>query len=801
LLEALGPIARAENEDVAKPAKLVLSRDRAFVREYADALKHEFKTAVADFVSHKAAAEAKPSGRKSLSLVDYGDMEFTTLVESASARVRNAVDDEYTSVKMRVANVVREPDLRDGENPFRPAMFLRAVHQALEKVGVDKADLLRLTACFDAPMIAPISTAYAAVDRHLASQGVSAELMRHSLNRPTIPGGVGNTVPGGWGNSVMGGPRTNVTGGVPTTTGFGPLTTGGMHFAGGVSAEQVLQSLYQRMHLVGPGAMLGGMPAAPLPGVAPLGGGFPAHAPAGAAGQGRYAPAPTVGGTSMYAAQHIARAIPPGVGVGGATAPVAIDANLIHAINEIQRLGALAMTAVQQGRPAPDAAVDVAQVRSRLTETASKQVDKLTIEIVGLLFDRIHDDKHVPPQIKELLLRLQFPLIKVALTDPELFVSREHPARRLIDRIASTSIGWTPEGDENQRYLGQVQRAIHGILAAGEEGMDAYDRALAEFNKYLDEERTRDDDPVARARRALEEAETREVMAIKATIQVRSAFDGLQLESYLREFLLDVWVRVLVAASLREKTDPGLLKKYVGIVPDLVWSVQPKINPEDRKRVVKTIPPVLIALREGMQLIDWPKEKMQEFFARLMSSHANAVKALELAHGVALPSFEASTLRIKLDGLKIGPAAAGKDEAVPEEIHVSDDVVKHVIAENHAPVHHVTEPPLAVGTELPLDDVDIANMIAGWQRGVWFDLQVGQATERVQLRWISPRKTLYLFCTRGGHRSHSLSPETLREYVRSGQLRAVEQAPLFERAVVSVVNELQSAAVQAPAMR
>ncbi|MEW5881411.1 MAG: DUF1631 family protein [Pseudomonadota bacterium] len=768
VLEALGPIARSENEDVAKPAKIALSRDRAFVQAYSDALQSEFRAAVADFVAHRL-ADSKATDRKSLSLVDYGDMEFSTLIESSGARIRNAVDDEYTSVKLRVANLVREPDLRDGDHPFRPGMFLRAAHQALEKVGVPKEDLLRLTHCFDAPLIAPVRAAYAAVDHHLASQGVSAELARTTITRNSALGR--NTVLGR--NSMLG---------VPTNTGLGmPLTGGGMHFAGGPSAEQVLQGLYQRMQLLpqagfaAPGMMGDPRQAAP----------------------GHYVPAPTLGGTSALRAMQALQGMPTMQGApsvpGGAT--VLIEPGLLNALNEIQKLGAIAMSAVQMGRPAPDAAINVAELRGKLTETASKQVDKLTIEIVGLLFDRINQDKHVPDEVKHLLQRLQFPLIKVALTDPELFVSPQHPARLLLDRIASTSIGWTSAGEDNQRYLAEVQKVVHAVLAATDDGLGAFEKSLAAFEQYLAEEKTRDDDPVARAKRALAEAESREVMAINATIQVRSAFDGVQIESYLRDFLLETWVRVLVAASLREKDKPGQVQRYLRIVPDLVWSVQPKINPDDRKRLVSVIPPVLATLREGVMLIDWPQPKMQEFFSKLMNSHAQAVKALELAHGSPGAAFEPSTLSIKLDGIRFDAEPQPADGAAP--LHVSDDVVRHVIAKEHAPVNHLTLPPDAAATVHGPDDAQVDEIIARWKRGDWFNLRVGDVTERVRLRWVSPRKTLYLFTPADGRQAHSLSPETLRGYLRSGRMQPVESVPLFDRAVHAVMQDLQGAAVGA----
>jgi chorismate mutase len=478
-------------------------------------------------------------------------------------------------------------------------------------------------------------------------------------------------------------------------------------------------------------------------------------------------------------------------------APLVISVDLLNAINEIQKLSAVALSAAQQGKPAPDAAVEAAELRNRLIEKASAQVDKLTIEIVGLLFERINNDKHVPQAIKELLQRLQFPLIKVAVTDPALFVSADQPARKLMDRIASTSIGWTGEGEGNARYLAEVQKAIHTVLSATEEGITVFERALADFEAYLSDERTRDDDPVIRAKRALAEAEEREVLAINATIKIRSAFDGVQVESYLREFLLETWVRVLVAVMVRDREDKTTLRRYVGIVPDLVWSVQPKLGHDERKRLVATIPSVLGSLREGLLLVDWPKDRMQEFFGKLMNSHAQAVKALELAHGNPGVPFEPGAMRIKLDGIKL-------DDITPPPtdtpVQVPDEQVRQALASAHVDVNHLAPPSTSV--TLPAADADLTDealdtLIAGWKRGDWFNLRLGDIVERVQLRWVSPRKTLYLFMPAERRSGHSLSPESLRAYLRSGDLRPVEAEPLFDRVVNDVVSELQRTAPSA----
>jgi len=777
LLEALGPLAKSEDEEEAKPAKIILSRDKAFLQSFSESLQAEFKHFVADFCSNRS--DERNDAKKSLSLVEYGDMEFSTLMERASARLRNAVDDEYTSIKLRLANLVRESEIRDPENPFRPVIFFRAVYLGLERIGTAKADLLRVTKRFDTALVAPVAAAYAAVDRYLASQGISAEMTRQQQPPRGDHNAMGgrNTIASPFGSTVVPGMLTG-----------NPMTVGGMRFVTGFSAEQMLNALYQRMQLV----------STPMPLGMPMGGGA-AQVPGG-----RYAPAPTIGGGVAPGLPGVGGA-PMGMPAGGVPLGgvplggmpggqgIVIDPALLAALNDAQRLGAIAVAAVQQGQPPPDLAVDPVQLRAKVADKATKQIDKLTIEIVGLLFDRINQDKHVPPQIKQLLQRLQFPLIKVALVDPELFVSPHQPARELLDRIAATSVGWTPEGEQNQHYLAEVQKAVHTVLAATEEGLIPFQRALEGFEKYLLDENTRDDDPVSRAKRALAEAEELEVLAINATIKIRSAFDGVLLESYLREFLLETWSRVLVAATLRDKTDSGVMRKYLSIVPDLVWSVQPKINPEDRKRLVTTIPPVLTVLREGLVLVEWPKSRMQEFFARLMNSHAQAVKALELAHGSPTPSaFEASTLRIKLDGLRITP-----DDLPPPdgaEMTIPDEMVKHAIAAAHLDVNYLTAGQIVVLGE----DTDLDKRIASFKRGDWFDLRMNETAERVQLRWFTPRRALYLFSSAQGKKTHSLTPATLRQFLRDGRIAPVEGVPLFDRALREMMDELQRMSVEPP---
>lgn len=102
-----------------------------------------------------------------------------------------------------------------------------------------------------------------------------------------------------------------------------------------------------------------------------------------------------------------------------------------------------------------------------------------------------------------------------------------------------------------------MERVIKELLARFDKDIGVFEKLLAEFDSFIGEIPPRENDPVARAKRALEEAEKREILVINTTIQVRRAFEKVELEPYLREYLVGPWVQVLVAASMRDAETPG----------------------------------------------------------------------------------------------------------------------------------------------------------------------------------------------------------------------------------------------------
>ncbi len=692
-------------------------------------------------------APAAPVGQVSaemLTLVDAVTTAHGVIVDRAAGKMRGIIEDQLRDLQLIVQHLTGRSALRSADNPFGPEVFMRALLDAAEDLALHTEAWDFYLNVFEKPLAEEVGRVHTALLEHFQRHGLDAKLIRREMAaRQAAARGVGFA-----GGAHAGAEPTTQPGAVPSTV---PAHPG-----------------------YAPQGVPGGLPGA-IPGAAPgTIGGMP-RAMAAAIFD------PSVALNNLLARlQSNARdlRLPPMPQVGPAEAP------LLEAIGELQQLG---LEGVHGAAFAGTAAGSINTWREHLAEKSSRTVDKLTIEIVGMLFDHVLQDKQVPAEIKALISRLQFPVLKAALLDAEFFASSTHPARRLIDRIASTAVGWEPYGDENERYKNEVDRIVREVLQKFDKDVAVFERLLGEFESFVGDISPRDSDPVARAKRALEEAEKREILAINTTIQVRRAFEKVELEPYLRDFLIGPWVQVLVTATLRDEQTPGFSKRFREAIHDMVWSVQPKASADDRRRLVELIPNLTRVMRDGLALIHMAEREQNEFFKQLMESHAMAVKPVDQARYIK-SSLATTELRARLDGMQL--TGTFPITTVAGGVRVSTGALMRAAAEHDAELK-VPEPVTDIG---PLDRVEEARLdeeIASWQRGTWFSMWNGQEMVKARLRWISPLRTLFLFSSDREKNAHVMPPDLIKNYLKRGKLKALEATPLTKRAVDGVVGEFE----------
>jgi hypothetical protein len=263
----------------------------------------------------------------------------------------------------------------------------------------------------------------------------------------------------------------------------------------------------------------------------------------------------------------------------------------------------------------------------------------------------------------------------------------------------------------------------------------------------------------------------------------------------LRDFLLGPWVRALVVAAERDGEESPLVERLRQLVPDLIWSVQPKLERPQRQRLLQMIPALLAGLRTGLQLIEHPPAEVSAFFGRLMTSHAQSVKAFEIAKTGRADVVDTVALQRRLLNVHLTQAGERGEEG---PIVVPAEALRAAVSRGGLDLDVVA--PLS---QQPTKKTDVDPSTQGFatyselnvlQVGAWYELDYHDRREQVQLRWISPRKTVWLFTASGRTSGFSFGPDVLTGYLKLGKLKPIERAPLFQRAVEDLVTSFDASA-------
>jgi hypothetical protein len=104
-------------------------------------------------------------------------------------------------------------------------------------------------------------------------------------------------------------------------------------------------------------------------------------------------------------------------------------------------------------------------------------------------------------------------------------------------------------------------------------------------------------------------------MAIENNIQDK------ELPAAIAVFLRDVWQDVLLAAYERKEEEPERWEKSVQAMDELIISVMPPADDDEKKRILNLLPELIAELRKGLRQISYDKSAQSHFFKDLAVWH------------------------------------------------------------------------------------------------------------------------------------------------------------------------------------
>src|SRR5690554_3514601 len=251
------------------------------------------------------------------------------------------------------------------------------------------------------------------------------------------------------------------------------------------------------------------------------------------------------------------------------------------------------------------------------------QVDSDVINLVGMLFDFILDDRQLHPVMKSLIGRLQIPVLKVALSDRNFFNRGGHPARKLLNELALAAIGWNEKRPGMRDPLREkIEEVVGRVLAEFTDSVDLFEELLKDFGHFMDLDRRRRELVEQRLRDA-EEGRARQERASQAAKDVMlEQAEGRDIPEAIRALLDGPCTRYLQWIMLRQGEESPQWQDACELVTRLIWTVDPSpITDSTRAELLRAIPGVVEDLRAALKEISWDP------FAT-----DNAVRDLELAH-------------------------------------------------------------------------------------------------------------------------------------------------------------------------
>lgn len=676
------------------------------------------------------------------------DVVETTILSSRLAQaIQGKANFEINDLRLRVQYLEDGVEL-DSKDVLRPEALAKVLVEQWLAVGLTRVLWIRVQDVIERQIVEAAAEAYKAANTYLIEKGVMPEIDLKSFVKRTGGSSSGAAPLGGGGAGGAGFQH-------------GQVATGTQHFAPGVGQGG--------MQGRGPGGST--MPAGNVMGAT---GGTPLLM-ARQRAQGvlmnlkRFVTARIGGDFSQQRGSGGHGAMPGGgVMVPQAFAEAIADAGAAYQAASSQYVVGNEATALQ------NSAADLRRRSSELKRRAPTTADKATVEIVALMFQAILAEERIPFSARVWFARLQMPVLRVAIAEPEFFGTLQHPARMLIDRMGSVVMGFDAAAISGSALEGEIRRVVQVIEQYPETGQRVFKLVFDEFVAFLNKYLTQSD-TTQRVMSVAQQVEQKETMAIQYTIELRKMLNDMPVRDEIREFLFKVWAEVLAIAALKYGAQDDQTVTLKRAASELVWAASAKPNRNDRTRVIQDLPKLLQRLRAGMALLGIVGDPQEAHIKTIGATLSDAF----MSKTEAIPQAKIEAMAVRLANLEDFVSDEGTSD-----LPLDAASIELLLGVDAASIEVVPD----TGVKVEEDMLAWAHEL---QVGNWFMLDHNNRASQVQFVWRSARKQLHLFASADG-RSFLIQAGRLASYLQAGLLVPAEEETLTVRATREALAKLDA---------
>jgi hypothetical protein len=452
---------------------------------------------------------------------------------------------------------------------------------------------------------------------------------------------------------------------------------------------------------------------------------------------------------------------------------------------------ALILSAIQQSKDFLNAAslgkpLDVERVEKHFVEQLTKSSDpnahhKMasddadTVDLVGMIFRYMLDDKNLHASVKSLLSHLHTPYLKLALMDKTFLENYEHSARLLLNLMAEVGGRWV-EDEQDRTVLPKIKTIVETILKGFIDDVSIFDRLLEDFSRFKDSREKRAKMVEQRNTQAQQGLEKLEISKQRAADEVESRLDDKGIPDAIRDILQQPWTHFLSFNLLRHGEDSLTWQSALKVIDGVIWSVTPAGSGNDKEAFRQHQQEFETSVKEGLAAIGYDQEATETLLSSLKEAQQLAYHSLVMQ---AVPKGGANKARpIDSSSVAAEPITKQAQPVAKEKIKPKAKVKKPKKEE-----------------KLTAEEQTLVEKLKDIAFGTWFEFHGKRGSNdirKLKLAWFSRVTLHYMFVDQSGMKQAVENRISLAKGMCEGRIRVIEfeKRSFMERALGAILDKL-----------
>ncbi|PVZ71957.1 DUF1631 family protein [Pelagibaculum spongiae] len=417
------------------------------------------------------------------------------------------------------------------------------------------------------------------------------------------------------------------------------------------------------------------------------------------------------------------------------------------------------------------------QIANNMPSANIGRFESDAIDLISMMFEFILSDSLLPDPIKSQVSRLQIPVVKAVIADPGFFSQHGHVSKKLINTMAHAGVGWHDD-ERGKRLLSFMTKQVDNILQRYQQDAGVFELAELELTDYLQNDQRRTELLEKRIREA-EEGKARNQQAVEKNDKIlKPLLSGALAEPVAK--LLHHWQQVLKIDWLKHGDDPGGIWdkncQEAALLSGLGKGLP--INAGELGRLAE-------ALKQGFMRNGLDEPEVRRLLKQIQQPLQIPQQACSANEALYQPADETTGLAADVI------PQADLDEQV-------EDQSSQALLTEPAPMEQFIATSSAQGAEQAVSNAPVEPDMSSWLsmvdsfcRGQWFEWQDQDNKLRCKLAAVIGSSGRYIFVDRNGMKVRDNNRDELAQALQAQQLRLLDDAAMFDRALEAVIVNLR----------